>query len=150
MINVKLLLSVTGLLVLLLSSACQSAHEPGGTSHAVKQIQGRSLEEIQKTTAEVFGAEGYTERGRNPEMMVFDRAGSRRDAAKYGGWSGEGVTMRVRVGFTGLAGGNYRLQADATAVEDAGDPLFEDESRAMTLNRRPYQNLLDEVAKRLK
>lgn len=108
------------------------------------------MEEIQKATAEVFGAEGYSERGRSAEMMVFDRAGSRRDAAKYGGWYGEGVTMRVRVGFTSLAGGNYRLQADASAVQDAGDPFFADESRAMMLNRRPYQNLLNEVANRLK
>jgi hypothetical protein len=148
--KVKSLLSVAGLLGLLLVSACQSAHEPGGTSHAVVQIQNHPLEEIQKATAEVFGAEGYAERSRSAEMMVFDRAGSRRDAAKYGGWSGEGVTMRVRVGFTALAGGNYRLQADATAVQDAGDPFFADESRAMMLNRRPYQQLLDKVATRLK
>ena len=146
----KLFLSAVGLFVLLLTSACQSAHEPGGVSHAVAQINGRTLEEIQKTTAAVFGEEGYVEKGRNAETMVFDRAGSRRDAAKYGGWYGEGVTMRVRVGFTSLAGGSYRLQADASAVQDASDPFFADESRAMMLNRRPYQKLLDEVAVRLK
>lgn len=146
----KLALYAAGLAGLLLASACQSAHEPGGTSHAVTQVSGRSLEEIQKATAEVFGAEGYVEQSRTAEMMVFDRAGSRRDAAKYGGWAGEGVTMRVRVGYTALAGGNYRLQADASAVQDASDPFFADESRAMMLNRRPYQKLLDEVASRLK
>jgi len=144
------LIQLAALLGLLLVTGCQSAHEPGGTSHAVVQINGHSLDEIQQTTAVVFGEEGYSLGGRTPDQMLFQRPGSRRDAAKYGGWSGDGVTMRVRVDFTALAGGSYRLQADAYAQQNSADPFFRDENRAMMLNRLPYRRLLDEVARRLK
>lgn len=138
------------ILCLSVFTGCQSAHEPGGTSHAVVQINGASLEQIQQTTAAVFGEEGYSQAMRSPDLMVFERQGSRREAAKYGGWSGEGVTMRVRVSFTELAGGHHRLQADVSAAENASDPFFSDENRAMMLNRSHYRGMLDEVAKRLK
>jgi hypothetical protein len=148
-LTIRLPLLLTGLFCLSLLSACQSAREPGGTSHAVVQINGRTLKEIQDTTAVVFGEEGYSLRSRSAAQMVFSRPGSRRDAAKYGGWSGEGVTMQVRVAFTELAGGSYRVQADAYAEQNASDPFFQEENRAMMLNRIPYRRLLDDVAKRL-
>jgi len=131
-------------------TGCRAAHEPGGVSHAVVQIDGQPLDAVQQATAAVFGEEGYSLVHRSAESMVFERAGSRRDASKYGGWSGEGVTMRVFVTFTALANAGYRLQADVSAKENASDPFFEDENRAMMLNRRPYQKLLNEVESRLK
>jgi hypothetical protein len=137
------------LLCAALMAGCQAAHEPGGTSHAVVQVSGHSLEKIQQTTAVVFGEEGYSLAMSSPDAMIFDRAGSRRDAAKYGGWSGEGVTMRVRVDFTELAGGSYRLQADVSTVQNSDDPFFRDENRAMMLNRSQYRRMLGEVEKRL-
>jgi hypothetical protein len=128
---------------------CRSATQPGSTSHAVVQINGHALEEIQATAAGVFGENGYSETSRNSQSMTFQRPGSRREAAKYGGWSGEGVTMRVKVAFTPLAGGHYMVQADAFAERNSSDPFFREENRALMLNRRPYQKLLDEVEKRL-
>jgi hypothetical protein len=149
-LNTKFHLLLSGLFCLGLFSACQSAREPGDTSHAVVQINGRTLKEIQDTTATVFGEEGYSVRTRSADLMVFARPGSRWDAAKYGGWSGEGVTMKVHVAFSGLSGGSYRLQANAYAEQNTDNEFFRDENRAMTLNRTPYRRLLDEVAKRLK
>jgi hypothetical protein len=35
-------------------------------------------------------------------------------------------------------------------VRDAGDSFFEDESRLINMRSRPYQKLLDKVAKALK
>jgi hypothetical protein len=146
----KPLHTLAGLLCLLLFTGCQSANQPGSASHAVVQINGRSLAEIQRTTSVVFGEESYSLGTTSPEMMIFERPGSRRDAAKYGGWYGEGVIMRVKVGFRELAGGSYLLQADAYAGQNSDDAFFRSEDRALMLNRRPYQRLLDEVAKRLK
>jgi hypothetical protein len=129
---------------------CQSAKEPGSLSHASVQIQGHSLPDIRMTTAAVFREAGYALTLAQPEAMVFDRPGSRRDAVKWGGWAtGEGVTMRVKVRFREMPDGGHLLQADAYAVQDANDPFFESESRNVLLNRRPYQKLLDEVARRL-
>ena len=129
---------------------CQSAKQPGSMSHASVQIQGHSLAEIQQTTTAVFREQGYTLAAASPEEMVFERPGSRRDAAKWGGWSGQGVTMRVKVRLSKMLDGAQLLQADAFAVPNSDDEFFRTESRNILLNRRPYQKLLDEVARRLK
>ena len=147
--NIVLQMTVMLAAVLCLAG-CRLAHEPGGVSHATVQINGQPLETVQLATAAVFGEEGYSLVHRSAESMVFERAGSRRDASKYGGWSGEGVTMRVYVAFTALANAGYRLQADVTVKENESNPFFEDENRAMMLNRRPYQKLLNEVESQLK
>ena len=129
---------------------CQSAKQPGSMSHASVQVKGHPLEDIRLTTTAVFREAGYSLAAASPEEMVFDRPGSRRDAAKWGGWSGEGVTMRVKVRLSSMLDGAQLLQADAFAVQNSDDEFFRTERRNIVLNRRPYQKLLDEVAKRLK
>jgi hypothetical protein len=129
---------------------CQSAKEPGSNSHASVRITGHSMAEIQKTATAVFGEEGYTLAPSGPQQMVFERPGSRQDALKWGGWWGEGVIMRVKVQVAALADSGYVLQADAYAVQNSPDEFFRNESRTMLLDRRPYQQLLDETARRLK
>jgi hypothetical protein len=132
-------------------TGCQSGGEPGTTSHATVQINGKTIGEIQPVARAVFAEEGYSARAAQPNLMVFDRLGSRRDAIKWGGaLTGEGVTMRVKVQFRYLDATTTLLQADAYAVHDAGDAFFENEDRNVMLNHRPYQKMLDEVKKRLK
>jgi hypothetical protein len=128
---------------------CQSARQPGSRSHASVQVKGHSLEDIRQTITAVFREAGYSLAAASPEEMVFDRPGSRRDAAKWGGWSGEGVTMRVKAGLSKMTDGSYLLEADAYAVQNSDDEFFRTESRNILLNRRPYQKLLDETARRL-
>ena len=129
---------------------CQSAKQPGSMSHASVQVQGHPLEDIRQTTTLVFREAGYSLAAASPEEMVFDRPGSRRDAAKWGGWAGEGVTMRVKVRLSRMLDGAQLLEADAFAVQNSDDEFFRTESRNILLNRRPYQKLLDEVARRMK
>ena len=143
------LIGPVGILSLLLATGCQSAKQPGNQSHAAVQIQGCSLAEIQQTTTAVFREEGYSLVLTTTQEMVFSRPGSRRDAAKWGGWSGEGITMRVKVRLVEMLNGDYLLQADAFAVQNSDDPFFQTESRNILLNRRPYQKLLDEVRRRI-
>jgi len=141
-----------GLVTLIVAGAvgCQSAKEPGSKSHAMVQIHGRPLVEIQETTTAVFREESYGLAAVTPQQMVFQRAGSRRDALKWGGWSGQGVTMVVKVEVVELPGSDYRLQADAYAMQNSNDPFFQTENRNILLSRKPYQKLLEEVARRLK
>jgi hypothetical protein len=141
-----------GLLVFcaVLLGGCQSAKQPGSTSHASVQIQSRSLADIQQTMTAVFREKGYALALATPEEMVFDRPGSRRDALKWGGLAGQGVTMRVKVRLSEMLDGSRLLQADAYAVQNSDDAFFQTESRNILLNRRPYQKLLNEVSKRLK
>jgi hypothetical protein len=130
-------------------SGCRSAKQPGSMSHAVVQISGRTVADIQQTATAVFREEGYALSLNTAEMMVFERPGSRRDAIKWGDIGGRGVTMRVMVKLSTTLDGGQLLQADAYAVQISDDPFFQSESRNILLNRRPYQKLLNEVAKRL-
>ena len=143
---------VAGLLALgaLSLVGCQSAKQSGSMSHASVQVKGHSMEDIRQTTTDVFREAGYSLVATSQEEMVFDRPGSRRDAAKWGGWSAEGVTMRVKAGLSKMTDGSYLLEADAYAVQNSDDEFFRTESRNIVLNRRPYQKLLDEVARRMK
>ena len=129
---------------------CASSKQPGSMSHASVQVKGHSLEDIRQTTTVVFREAGYSLAATSPEETVFERPGSRRDAAKWGGWSGEGVTMRVKAGLSKMTDGSYLVEADAYAVQNSDDPFFRTESRNILLNRRPYQKLLDEMARRMK
>ena len=139
-----LTLALTGLL------GCQSARQSGSMSHAAVEIQSHSVADIQQTAAAVFRDEGYALARATPEEMVFDRPGTRRDALKWGGWAGNGVTMRVKVALSKTIDGGYLLEANAYAVQNSDDPFFQSESRNILLNHRPYQKLLNEVAHRLK
>jgi len=41
------------------------------------------------------------------------------------------------------------LQLDMYSVRDAGDSVFESESRMIMANKRPYRQLMEEIGKRL-
>ena len=58
--------------------------------------------------------------------------------------------IRVRVSLVDLGSGKHRLQCQASMVSGAGDSFFENEARLANFRSGPYQDLLDEVAKRLK
>ena len=137
-------------ILLLALVGCRSGTELGSMSHASVQIQGHSLADIKQATTAVFREENYALAAATSEEMVFDRAGSRRDAAKWGGLASGGVTMRVKVQVSEMLNGGHLLQADSYAVQNSDDPFFRTESRNVLLNHRPYQKLLDKVASRLK
>jgi hypothetical protein len=128
---------------------CQSAKQPGSYSHASVTVKGRSDAEIRQVTKAVFAEEGYSLVAEGAEYMGFQRPGSRRDALKWGGWPGEGVVIRAKVKITVLADASRLLQLDMFAVRDAGDGIFESESRMVLLNKKPYRQLMNEVSKRL-
>lgn len=134
---------------LALVSGCQSSHEPGSNSHAHVTIAGTPLYVIQDTTEAVFRENGYRIVEKHPNLMVFDRRGSKMDALKWGGWYGEGVVMRVKVSITSPAPEGHLLEARVYAVRDASDPFFADENRTMLVKRGPYRKMLEEVRRRL-
>jgi hypothetical protein len=142
---------VTGVLALCAVSlvGCQSAKQPGSSSHAAVTVKGRSDAEIRQVTKVVFAEEGYSLTGEDVEFMVFERPGNRRDAIKWGGWTGEGVVVRAKVKMTKLADNSRLLQLDMFAVRGAGNSFTESENRMALMNKQPYRHLLKEVSKRL-
>ncbi len=90
----------------------------------------------------------------NPSGMLFQKEASRGQSLAYGGvvdtYYGSSTVVRVKASLVDLGGGTYRLQCNAFMVRKADDSFFEDESALLNIRSRPYQNLLDKVAKRLK
>lgn len=128
---------------------CQSPNQPGGYSHGAVTVKARTDLEIRQVTRTVFAENGYALLAEESALMEFQRPGTRRDVLKWGGWDGEGVMIRAKVRITKLAEDSRVLQLDMFAVRDAGDGLFESESRMIMLNKQPYYRLMEEVGKRL-
>jgi hypothetical protein len=86
--------------------------------------------------------------------MIFQKEASRGQSLAYGGvvdtYYGSTTAVRVRASLVDLGMGSYRLQCNAFMVRHTNDSFMEDESPLLNIRSRPYQNLLDKVAKRLK
>ncbi len=127
---------------------------PTSASFASVGIDGRTPEEICRTPAAVFQADGYRVLSLNPSSMVFQKEGTRGQSLAYGGvidtHYGATTAVRVKAALVDLGGAKHRLQCNAFMVRNANDSFFEDESALLTVRRAPYQSLLNKVAKELK
>lgn len=137
----------------LLSTGCRSMSGPGSASFASVVIQNRSVTEVQAATQQVFGENGYWGGVSRTGQMVFETEGSRANTLARDGLAatqaGARTLVRVRADVVDLGGGSHRLQCQAFMVSGAGDSFFEEEHPLRNIRSRPYQNLLDEVARRL-
>ena len=90
----------------------------------------------------------------NPTAMVFQKEASRSQSLAYGGavdtYYGSSTAVRVKAQLVDMGMGTYRLQCQAFMVRKANDSFFQDESPLLNIRSRPYQNLLDKIAKKLK
>jgi hypothetical protein len=138
----------------LLGSACSSMSGPGYASFASVRIENRSMAEVEATTQQVFGENGYVGGAPISGRMVFEKEGSRATTVAREGFmaaqSGARSIVRVRAQVVRLEGDAYRLQCEAFMVTGAGDSFFEEEHRLTNVRGAPYQRLLNEVARRLK
>ena len=137
----------------LFSTGCHLG-QSGSASFASVVIAGRSVQEIEQAAAAVFQGDGYRAFRTAEGGMLFEKEGSRANqigtAGIVGAHYGAQVNVRVRAEIVDLGAGSHRLQCHAYMVSNAGDSFFEDEKPLSNLRGGPYQDLLDEVAKRLK
>lgn len=147
----SLRLLTLALACMLFNAGCQTG--PASASFASVTISGKSVEQIRETAAAVFRADGYAAFAAG-QGLIFDKEGSRANTLARDGLiaaqGGARTIVRVRAEVVDLGGGTHRLQCQAYMVSGAGDSFFEEEHRLGNIRSRPYQNLLDEVAKRLK
>jgi hypothetical protein len=138
---------------LVLTNGCRTS-EPTSASFASVKITGKTLDQICQATAAVFQEDGYKVGALSPSGMLFQKEGSRGQSLAYGGvvdtHYGAVTVVRVKAAIVDLGAGTYRLQCNAFMVRNANDSFFEDESPLLNVRSRPYQNLLDKVAMRLK
>jgi len=137
-----------GLVALLLVTGCQSS-QPGSASHAALVIKGYPRDDIFTTTIVVFAEEGYRLRTNSAPQLNFERPATSSEKFKYGDWINSGMAMEVKVRLQELDADTCLLRADAYVVQDPHDPSFRSERRIMSLNGKPYREILDEVLHRL-
>jgi hypothetical protein len=150
-------LSLLGLILLLptalLITGCKTG-QPASASFASVVISGRTPDEICQTTAKVFQEDGYSVGSLSPSGMLFQKQGTRGQSLAYGGLGdtvyGSTTAVRVRASVADIGGSSHRLQCKAWMVRDANDSFFEEEQPLLNVRSRPYQNLLNKVAKQLK
>jgi hypothetical protein len=135
--------------VLLLGAGCSSTGKPDTQPLAWVQVHGQPPERVRDVTAEVFREHGYQVTRRGYVNLVFERQGSTMNNLSYGNWMGKGVFVRVKATVVDISPGNCRVECEAFVLRNRGEVL-EEEIRINKLHRHPYQELLDEVAKRLK
>jgi hypothetical protein len=149
-INLRILSAIG--LATILCAACRSG-QPESASFANVIIKGKTPEEICQATGSVFQADGWRVGSLDPNQMVFQREATRGEALAYGGlvdtYYGSSTAVRCRAQLVDLGAGSYRLQCKAFMVRNANDSFFQDESALVNLRSRPYQKLLDKVAKQL-
>lgn len=138
--------------LLLFITGC-GATKPASASFASVIISGQEPEAITKTTVAVFQEDGYAASAADGQL-IFDKEASRMTNVAYeglvGSHYGAQTLVRVKVSLVDLGAGAHRLQCQAYVVKDAGDAFFAEEQKLANVRSRPYQNLLDEVASRLK
>jgi hypothetical protein len=137
----------------LVGGGCSSLNKPASASFASVTISGKSAAEIRDATVAVFVENGYQVFG-SSQGLTFEKEGSKANSIAYDGFVrshyGEVTIIRVRAQLVDLGNGAKRLQCQTYMVSGAGDAFTEEENRLSNFRSGPYQDLLDEVAKRLK
>jgi hypothetical protein len=137
----------------LFGTGCSSLGKPASASFASVTITSKSARQIQDATVAVFREHGY-QVFTSSQGLTFEKEGSKANSIARDGFVGShygAVTIvRVRAELVDLANGAQRLQCQAYMVSGAGDAFMENEARLANFRSKPYQKLLDEVAKRLK
>ena len=124
--------------------------KPASASFASVVINNRTFKEIQNAAGEVFTEDGYKVMVRGNEMK-FEKEGSRAKQLAYEGFADSGpVNIRVLANIVPLSESSYRFECQAYIVKSPGDPTFEEVIKLQNIRSRPYQDLCDKIAKKLK
>lgn len=137
------------LALLTFAGGCATDKGPFGDRTAVLILQHKPKEILDATTA-VFTAKGFEVAKTTKTEAVFERKAGTWQAMAWGGWNGMEAWERATVEVKDYGGGDYILEADVKLVNDKGDHFFEDTRALSKRARKPYQEMLDEVQKKLK
>jgi len=133
---------------LLITPGC-GLTKPASASFASVVINGHTMKEIQNAAGLVFSEDGYSIMVRGNEMK-FEKEGSRAAQLAYEGFVEGPVNVRVLATIVQLSESSYRFQCQAYIVKSPGDPTFEEVIKLQNIRSRPYQDLCDKIAKKLK
>ena len=108
------------------------------------------MAQIESATQDVFQGHAYQVTRSRPGEFVFEKQGSSMNTLMYGDWSPGKVWVRVKVYLRELGAPNeILLECDAFMVNNYGDVRFEEEYKLSKMRRGAYQDLLEEVKKKV-
>ena len=108
-------------------------------------ISGRSEVDILRAMEAVFVANGY----QHMVDLTFDKKGSAWETALYGGWSTDGVWIRLKASVDPGPSGTYIIGCDAFRVTGHNEGVMEEEKKTTHAYRDECKKILDEVQARL-
>jgi hypothetical protein len=142
----SVLLAVCGLL---LSTGCQTTSPTGDSVMVFETIQGRSLSSIRLAALEVFQAGGYQVKSAFHRDLVFEQQGSTMSSIAFGSWAEPAIWLRVKLRIEELRPGVNALQCNVYRVQNRGDTILEEESRAYGKKKKPFQEMLRTIKAKL-
>ena len=142
--------SLFGLLVILMLSGCSSTPRTPSNRLAAVIIKDHPITQVNSVAQTVFKEHGFQVARQEPGEIVFEKEGSNMDTLVYGDWSEKKVWVRVKAFLRVMRPTEeVLLDCDAYMVIDLGDPRFEEPHKLTKVHRKHYQELLDEVSRRL-
>ena len=144
----KFFVTILATFIVLALTGC-GASKPASASFASVVIDNRTFKEIQNAAGEVFSEDGYRVQVRG-NAMKFEKEGSRAKQLAYEGFTGGPVNIRVLANIVQISESSYRFECQAYVVKSPGDPTFEEVIKLQNVRSRPYQDLCDKIAKKLK
>jgi hypothetical protein len=108
-------------------------------------ITGHTEMEIQKATARVFLANGYSQ----ADPLTFEKQGTAWDKAAYGGWTENPVGIKVRVHINPQDDGVCFLGCNAFLVTDPHEAAMEEEQKLSYSRRSECEKILAQIKARL-
>jgi len=134
--------------LVLFTVGCSSIKSPGSASHAGLTIKGHSYADTVLMARQVLAEHGFRVAKVEENRIQFERDGSKADQAKFGGWDGSRVSIRIKLDVEELGSDMQYLRMDVYSVRDAGN-LLEEETRMVMLSSKKYREMLEEVQARL-
>ncbi len=106
---------------------------------------------IESTAELVFKDKGFAVAHHTPGTFVFEKKGTSMNTLVYGDWSPDSVWVRVKLFVRELPPSpEVLVECNAYMVSgDHGDIRFEEEHKLTRMHRGKYQDLLEEISKRL-
>ncbi len=144
-------MGLAGLLVvwLLLGAGCESTSPTGAKVTATTTVSGRSLSEIRMATLTAFQKAGYTVASAFGRDLVFEKRASGMTDLAYGGWMDPAVWLRVKVRIEELKPNVNALDCSVYRVQNRGDNILEEETKALSAKSKPYKELLADIKAKL-
>jgi hypothetical protein len=130
-------------------SGCQTASPTGAPVMAFLQVEGHSVSEIRVAALQVFPTNGYQVKSAFGRDLVFERQASNLSSVTFGSWANPVVWLRIKLHIEELRAGVYILECNIYRVQNRGDNILEEESRAYEKSKKALRELLLQVKAKL-